>query len=204
MGPILWLGDKYLVTLSALIVYFGLSITWDGSLDKSAQELIKSLVVTGSITVILLLGIALALGLYLNKYPKVSFFTGLEWTTLIPLALGSSSREDYTISFFIHIFLICIIAIIIWRYADYPYSKCRKALNFFDKFSIPFNFLLLSFFYAFYVVKTPKPVQAFFLATTGFFMYSTKLAFEKVKEAKIQFDKDIKRIERGGMNIYSI
>ncbi|NJF24144.1 hypothetical protein E3E29_00435 [Thermococcus sp. Bubb.Bath] len=180
--------------LAVLVVYLGLSAGWNGSFGESAREFATNLVVTGNLISLLLLETAFALGLVFNKYPKISFYTGIAWTAGIPLAVYFYFTDEFIWASFLSFLLLIPVLIAIWYYSEFPYSKCRKALHRFENAFLPVNSALLVLFYVLYVSKTPAVIQLIFLATVGLFAYSSKKAFEKVEEAKKRFDEDIARI----------
>jgi hypothetical protein len=182
------------VYLSIPFVYFGLTVGWNGSFGESARELATNLVVTGNLISLLLLETAFALGLIFNKYPKISFYTGIAWTAGIPLAVYFYFTSEFIWVSVVSFLLLIPVLIVIWHYSEFPYSKCGKALHRFESLFLPVNSALLVFFYVVYVSKTPAVIQLIFLATVVLFVYSSKKAFEKVEEAKKRFDEDIARI----------
>ena len=163
----------------------------------SNPELGDSALVLSGLTVLFLLQSVYALGFKRAKYPKISFYTGLEWTMGIPQAFYFLWPDDYAVPLVIGFIIALFLFVVLWRYAELSYSKCRGALSFFRRYATPLSIALALLLVSGYVTYETAPLFAIFLLSLVAYAFTSNLAFEKLVWAKKKFDEDIGRIMRG-------
>jgi len=161
------------------------------------RGLSDSLLVLGGLTGLFLLQSAYSLGFHHAKYPRISFYTGLEWIPGLPLAFYFIWPDYYFTPLFIGFLSSIPLFIILWKYAELPYSKCRKALSLFKTYSVPLSIgvaLVLALQYT-----TEETISLFAVLLVSLFIYAlaSRLAFDRLEWAKRKFDEDIERIGKG-------
>jgi len=157
-----------------------------------------SIIVLGGLAALLLLQSAYSLGFTLAEYPKIAFYTGLEWTAGIPLAFYFLWPGGYALSLIYGFLLMLPLFIVLWKYAELPYSKCSRALSFFRTYSILLGTgiaLILAFPY---VTGETMSLFVFLLISLFLYLYTSRLAFGALERAKKRFDENLERIRSGG------
>ncbi|GAB6135222.1 hypothetical protein JCM16307_07710 [Thermococcus prieurii] len=180
----------FVPSLSALLM---MPFTTFSMMSNGRSE--ASALVLSGLSALLLFESAYAYGIAKSKYPKVSFYTGLGWLAGLPLAF-SFHWSDYFYPFALSLLIAVPIMVILWRYAELPYSKCRKILSLFRTYSVPLSIgvaLVLALHYT-----TEETTSLFAVLIVSLFIYAltSKLAFERLEWAKRKFDEDIGRIEK--------
>jgi len=177
-------------SLSALLMmpFTTFSVMSNGRSEASA------LVLSG-ISALLLFESAYALGVAKSEYPKISFYTGLGWLAGLPLAF-SFRWSDYFYPLMLPILLAVLLMVILWKYAELPYSKCRKALSLFRTYSVPLSIGFALVLALQYTTEETISLFAVFLVSLVIYVFTSRLAFEKLEWAKRKFDEDIGRIEK--------
>jgi len=177
-------------SLSALLMmpFTTFSMMANGRSEASA------LVLSG-ISALLLFESAYALGVAKSKYPKISFYTSLGWLAGLPLAF-SFRWSDYFYPFVLSLFLAVPIMVILWRYSELPYSKCRKVLSLFKTYSVPLSIGVALVLALHYATKETISLFGVFLLSLLTYALTSKLAFDKMECAKRRFDEDIEKIKK--------
>ena len=178
----------YVPSLSALLMmpFTTFSVMSNGRSEASA------LVLSG-ISALLLFESAYALGVAKSEYPKISFYTGLGWLAGLPLAF-SFRWSDYFYPFVLSLLLAAPLMVILWKYAELPYSKCHKALSLFKTYSVPLSAGVALVLALQYTTEETISLLAVFLVSLVIYVFTSRLAFEKLEWAKRKFDEDIERI----------
>jgi len=153
-----------------------------------------SLLALSGLSALFLLQSAYALGFHKAKYPKVSFYTGFEWIIGLPIALYFVWPEHYVTPLFLGFLIGIPLFIILWKYAELPYSKCHKALSLFKTYSVPLSAGVALVLALQYTTEETISLLAVFLVSLFIYTLTSKLAFDKLEWAKKKFDEDIERI----------
>jgi len=156
----------------------------------------NSMLVLSGLTVIFLLQSIYALGMYRAKYPKIAFYTGLEWIPGLPLVFYFIWPDYYVTPLFVGFILSIPIFIILWKYAELPYSKCQEATSRFRAYSTPLSVGVALIIALVYTTEETLPLLGIFLISLVCYAATSKLAFEKLEWAKRRFDEDIEKIGR--------
>jgi|GEM_PF-3407024 len=155
-----------------------------------------SLLVLGGLTALFFLQSIYALGMYRAKCPKISFYTGLEWIVGVPFVFYFMF-SDYATVLFMCVLPALPLFIILWKYAELPYSKCRRALSLFRTYSVPLSIGVALALALHYTTKETLSLFGVFLLSLATYVLTSKLAFDKLEWAKRRFDEDIERLSRG-------
>ncbi|WP_297065940.1 hypothetical protein [Thermococcus sp.] len=159
-------------------------------------ELSDSVLALGGLTGLFLLQSAYSLGFNYAKYPKISFYTGLEWIPGLPLAFYFIWPDYYVTPLFVGFFLSIPLFVTLWKYAELPYSKCHKVLSLFRNYSIPLSVGVALVLALQYTTRETVPLFIVLLISLFAYTYTSRLTFDKLEWAKKRFDKDIERIRR--------
>ena len=162
------------------------------SMMSNGRSEASALVLSG-ISALLLFESAYALGVAKSKYPKISFYTGLGWLAGLPLAF-SFRWSDYVYPFILPILFAVPLMIILWRYAELPYSKCNKTLSLFRTYSVPLSIGVALVLALQYTTEETTSLFAVLIVSLSIYALTSKLAFERLEWAKRKFDDDIERI----------
>ena len=158
------------------------------------RGLSDSILVLGGLTGLFLLQSAYSLGFHHAKYPKISFYTGLEWIPGLPLVFYFIWPDYYFTPLFIGFILSIPLFITLWKYAELPYSKCQEAFSMFRTYAVPLSAGVALVVALQYTAKDTLPLFAMFLFSLLIYVLTSKLAFDKLEWAKRKFDEDIERI----------
>ncbi|NJE55590.1 hypothetical protein [Thermococcus sp. 21S9] len=164
------------------------------SMMSNGRNETSALVLSG-LSALLLFESAYAYGIAKSKYPKISFYTGLGWLAGLPLAF-SFHWSDYFYPFTLPLLLAVPLMIILWRYAELPYSKCRRVLLFFRTYSTPLSIGVALVLALQYTTEETTSLFSVFIVSLFIYALTSKLAFEKLEWAKRKFDEDIERIKK--------
>ncbi|WP_457750919.1 hypothetical protein [Thermococcus sp.] len=158
------------------------------------RGLSDSILVLGGLTGLFLIQSAYSLGFHHTKYPKISFYTGLEWILGLPLAFYFIWPDYYVTPLFVGFLPSIPLFIILWKYAELPYSKCNKTLSLFKIYSVPLSAGVALVLALQYTTEETIPLFAVFIVSLFIYALTSRLAFEKLEWAKRRFDEDIERI----------